>query len=144
MPRRGRIAISAVVIFSSAGCSASHHSSVASATGSVETQVRAAWSEFFNSSTPVARRQQLLEDGAAFSADLAAESSGDAMSVSISKVSVSDATHATVSFSLSMAPSMRLPSVAGAAVRIDGKWRVSKSTMCAVLTATGHKSSVCS
>ena len=141
MLRRGRIAASAVLIFSLAACSSSHHGS---AVGSADAQVRAIWSEFFNSLTPVAKRQQLLEDGAAFTSDLAAESTGGAISVSVGKVSVSDSAHATVSFSLSVAPSTHLPSVGGAAVRVDGKWLVSKSTMCAVLAATGRKSSACS
>ena len=141
MWRRGCLVGGVVPILFLSGCTAAH--SVANSPSS-EAQVRATWAAFFDTSTSTTRREQLLQDGSAFAADLAAQAHSGAMTAAVAKVDFSDATHATVSFSLSVAPSTRLPSVAGAALRVGGTWLVSRSTMCAVLAATGRSSSACS
>jgi hypothetical protein len=141
MWRRGCLVSGVVLILFVSGCSAAHD---AMNSPSAEQKVRATWAGFFDTSTPAAQREQLLQDGSAFAADLAAQAHSGAMAAAVTKVDFSDATHATVSFSLSVAPSTRLPSVAGAAVRVGGAWLVSRSTMCAVLAATGRSSSACS
>jgi len=141
MWRRGCFIGGVVLILSVSGCTSTHR---VAKPPSAEAQVRATWAAFFDTSIPTTHREQLLQDGSAFAADLATQAKSGAMTVTVTGVDLSDATHATVSFSLSVAPSTRLPSVAGAAVRVDGKWLVSRSTMCAVLAATGRSSSACS
>lgn len=118
-------------------------SQLASSSGD-ETAVKSLWQEFFNTATPLERRQALLQNGAAFADVLKAEAVSGPMSVVVDAVRFSDVSHATVSFALRIGTTVRLPSVAGAAVRVDGRWLVSKSTMCVVLAASGQKSSACS
>jgi hypothetical protein len=121
-----------------AGCS-----SGGSKPKSAEQQITLVWTTFFNTATPVSKRVELVEDGPAFQPTLTAQATGGAMSATVTHVALADSSHATVSFSLQIKPSTSLPSVGGAAVLVNGRWLVSKSTMCVVLTATGQHASAC-
>jgi PBP1b-binding outer membrane lipoprotein LpoB len=135
MGGRGRVSLVAASALLITGCTTAHRDSAS--------KVRSTWLNFFSTSTSVSKREQLVESGAAFAPLLQAQARGGAMSVVVDKVVLADPTHANVSFSLSIKPSMRLDSVAGAAVFSGGLWRVSKSTLCVVLAATGQHDPAC-
>lgn len=153
--KRGIMSTSALVcvVLTSACTAESGHTRAAAGSDSGSTPsadatsaaaVRSSWAEFFNSATTPAKRQALLENGSAFKEVLAAQSSQGPMSTTVTTVSFLDASHASVSFLLRVGTATRLPSVAGAAVREDGRWLVSKSTMCVVLAASGQHEAACS
>ena len=123
------------------GCTGGH--SKTATKNSASAQVRTTWLAFFDTKTPLATRVSLLQDGSAFGSVLGAQARGGAMTVTVKQLTVSDSSHASVGFSLKMAPSTYLSSVAGAAVLVSGKWLVSKSTMCVVLAATGQQFPAC-
>jgi hypothetical protein len=142
MRLRGSVAVLVVgATVLTCGCHSTHS---AVSAGSPTAQIQATWSAFFNTKTPVKQREQLLEDGPSFEQTLTAQARGGAMTAAVSKVTLSDATHAAVSFSLSIAPSTHLNSVGGAAIRVNGRWLISKSTLCVVSTATGAAPPACS
>ena len=138
MRRRGIALFLLVAICLPAGCS--RHSSPPDATA----KVRATWSQFFSTKTSVANREKLLQDGVDFAPTLTAEAQSGPISAVVGKVTFSDATHASVSYSLSVGNSIHLNSVAGAAVLVNGDWLVSKSTLCVVTTTTGAPAAACS
>ena len=144
MKRRGALLCAAMVVLSGVtGCSSTHSKSKAASGTGASAQVRATWLAFFDSKTPVATRISLLQSGSAFESVLAAQDRGGLMTVTVKQVTVLDSSHASVGFSLKVAPSTYLSSVAGAAVLVSGKWLVSKSTMCVVLAATGQQFPAC-
>jgi hypothetical protein len=120
--------------------SCSRHSAAPDATA----KVRATWAQFFSTKTSIADREKLLEDGVDFAPTLNAQAQGGPISAEVDKVTFSDATHAAVSYSLSIGNSIHLNSVAGAAVLVNGDWLVSKSTLCVVVAATGAQAAACS
>jgi hypothetical protein len=120
--------------------SCSRHSSAPDATA----KIRTTWAQFFTTKTSVANREKLLEDGVDFASTLNAQAQDGPISAVVDKVTLSDATHAAVSYSLSIGKSIRLNSVAGAAVLVNGKWLVSESTLCVVTAATGTPAAACS
>jgi hypothetical protein len=138
MGARGRVILFACVALFMSGCSSTK------AHRDPTSQVRATWSTFFNTSTSVSAREQLLESGPAFASLLQTQAHGGAMSVVVSSVAFPDATHANVSFSLNIAGANHLDGVAGAAVLDGGTWRVSKSTLCVVLAGVGQHDPACS
>ncbi len=142
LKRRGVLLCTVLVVLSGVtGCSGSH--SKTATKNSASARVRATWVAFFDSKTPLVTRVSLLQSGSAFGSVLAAQDRGGLMTVTVKQVTVLDSSHASVGFSLKVAPSTYLSSVAGAAVLVSGKWLVSKSTMCVVLAATGQQFPAC-
>jgi hypothetical protein len=138
--QRGRAVACVLVLVALAGCSNGHRASAAT---DRSTLVKQAFTKVFSSKTPVAQRENALENGAAFAPVFAAQGHNGAMTPTIGAVTFSDSSHAAVSFSLTVAPSTHLPSVAGAAVLVGASWQVSASTMCVVLSATNQHAAVC-
>ncbi len=137
MPRTGVAACAALLLVT--GCSASH----SRASKSDAAAVTKTWTLVFSSSTPVAQRVALVEDGAAFQPWLASQPASAGWSATVKQVTFPDAGHANVAFALSIGGGKSLPSVAGAAELVGGEWRVSKSTICVVLSAAGVPNSAC-
>jgi|SRR5450755_2882126 hypothetical protein len=140
MGRRGSALVCALAFVAVTACGSSHS---ASSTSDRSTLVKNAFTKVFSSKTPVAQRESALENGAAFASVLTAQARNGAMTATVGAITFSDSSHAAVSFSLTVAPSTRLPSVAGAAVLVGSSWQVSASTMCVVLSATNQHAAVC-
>jgi hypothetical protein len=105
--------------------------------------VRQTWSRFFDANTPLSDREAALEDGRLFGSVLARQSAAGPIRAHVNRVSFTDKTHASVTFSLTIGRT-RFPSISGAAVFWRGSWRVSKSTLCALLAASRQRASACS
>ena len=140
MGQRGRAVACTFALLAFTGCSNGHGTS---ATTDRSTLVKQAFTKVFSSETPVAQRETSLENGAAFASALSAQAHNGVMAATVGAVTFSDSSHAAVSFSLAIAPSTHLPSVAGAAVLVGSSWQVSASTMCVVLSATNQHAAVC-
>ena len=100
-------------------------------------QITANWEEFFNPKTANDRRVQLIENGPAFAATLQAQAANPLAAssmVKVSKVAVTSPTTATVTYSILLNGQPALPDQQGLAVLLDGTWKVSAASFCALLT----------
>jgi ABC-type glycerol-3-phosphate transport system substrate-binding protein len=139
MMRRAGVAAGAALLVIT-GCSSSHSGANGKSDAAAVTKT---WTLFFSSSTPVAQRVALVEDGAAFQPWLASQPASAGWSATVKQVTFPSAGHANVAFALSLGGGKSLPSIAGAAELVGGDWRVSKSTICVVLAAAGEPNSAC-
>ena len=90
---------------------------------------------FFDPATPQATKLTYLEDAdklTSLIATLNANPSSKQTSAKVKSVLLVDATHATVIYDLSSAGAVVLPGSHGKAVKVGGKWKVSKDTFCAL------------
>lgn len=142
MDRRGTFLLGVIGCLALTGCASAHHAAKAAASAQ-PASVQSTFERFFDTNTSVAQRESLLQNGPAFAPVLTAQAHAGASAVKVGDVKFSDPSHATVSFSLTVAPSTRLPSIAGAAVLVGSGWQVSSSTMCVVLAATGQHAAAC-
>ena len=81
----------------------------------------------------------LLEDGVALRETLSKEPTGKTgtPSARIDSVTLVDDTHALVTYSILLNGQLSLPNQHGTAVKIDGTWRVSRDTYCALVAQGG-------
>ena len=101
--------------------------------------ITANWQTFFDASTPPAQAVALLEDGDQLGAALQLAKQERAATKINQKAKVSgivftSATSATVTYDLLNGTTAVLPGATGTAVYVDGKWKVSKSTFCSLVT----------
>jgi hypothetical protein len=109
--------------------SATGPSDVAAATA----EVKAAWTGFFDGSKPAAARAAYLEDAASLSQALALagqDPNATATTATVSSVTFTDPTHATVKYDLVVKGATVLPNAEGQEVLVDGHWKVSKTSFC--------------
>jgi hypothetical protein len=121
--------------------------STPAATPSPSARVTTAWTTFFKGSTPAATRLALLQDSSAFAAVLHTQTSSSfakGLSVTVSKVAITSATTATVTYSILIGGSPELPGAKGEAVRIGGQWKVSTQSFCGLLQLEGGAPPICS
>jgi hypothetical protein len=98
--------------------------------------IKANWVAFFTASTPSARRTQLLEDGQVFTAaikSLAASPFAATSSASVSKVSLTSASQAAVTYDILVSGAPILKNQPGVAVYQDGLWKVGYKSFCGLL-----------
>jgi hypothetical protein len=96
------------------------------------------WQTFFNYQTSTAAREALLEDGSTLGPAMAL---GDKFgkkehlqeTATVSKVKLTDSTHATVSYSISSHGSVLFPDGTGYALLQNGQWVVAKQTFCTLI-----------
>jgi hypothetical protein len=108
--------------------------------------IKSAYMLLFAPSTPVDTSVTMLQDGADFRATLVSEAKttyAKEASVSVSKVTVTSANRASVTFSVLLNKSPILPNQPGYAIREDGHWKVAGATFCALLTAEGNAPAAC-
>jgi len=105
-----------------------------------------AYVTFFNYRTASATAQSLLQDGAAFAAEVVANGKAAQVrkpSVTVSTVQlVSDHT-AKVIFTLSVGGSAVLPNTSGYAVLEAGTWKVAGQTFCALIGLNNSHPAIC-
>jgi hypothetical protein len=103
---------------------------------SAEAAIEANWAAFFLSSTPIARRVALLQNGSAFESVIKAQA-GSALASSatakVNSVTVESSTQAKVIYSIFLSGSPALPNQPGVAVYQDGTWKVGDASFCGLL-----------
>lgn len=150
----GLALISAVTACSSSksSSSSSSHSTTTTAAGPATgspadvTAITDAYTKLFAITTPMDTSVTLLQDGEAFRPTLVAQSKttfAKEASVTVSKVTVTSSSRATVVFSIFLNKSPVLPNQTGYAVREGGQWKVAGVTFCGLLAAQGSPPPVC-
>jgi hypothetical protein len=128
---------SAASAASSAPSSAAASSPGTGSTAEAAAQIKANWEKFFNSSTPLAERVKLLQNGAALESAIKAFSSlplASGIGAKVTNVTVDSATKATVTYNLtSPGGSALLSGQKGTAVYQDGTWKVGTGSLCGLL-----------
>jgi hypothetical protein len=118
---------------------ASAPSSAASSPGTGSTadaaaQITANWEKFFAASTPVTEKVKLLQNGAALESAIKTFASfplASGIGAKVTKVTVTSASHAAVTYNLtSSGGSALLSNQKGVAVYEDGTWKVGDSSLC--------------
>lgn len=133
-----------------AGCSSSGNNSSASSSASAGASASATggqsadsaavtqvWQSFFSKDTPISQKETLLQNGTttmkpalqAFAADPRV---GQA-SATVQKVTFPDATDADVTYEIALNGTVMMGGMAGKAVKQNGQWLVSDSTLCGLL-----------
>ena len=108
--------------------------------------IKNAYVMLFAPTTPIDTSVALLQDGTEFRDTLVSEGKttyAKEASVDVSKVSVTSANRATVTFSVLLNKSPILPNQSGYAIREGGHWKVAGATFCALLTAQGNPPAAC-
>jgi hypothetical protein len=117
--------------------SASPGASGTSGTSADEKAITANWTAFFNPKTPVSQRVGLLQDGPSFASVIKAQA-GSALagsaSAQVTKVTVTSASQAAVTYNVLLAGTPALKNQAGTAVYEDGMWKVGVGSFCGLLT----------
>jgi len=117
------------------------------ATGNAVAQITANWEKFFNASTPTSQRVALLQNGAAFAVAISGLShlvSG--LGATVTSVTVTSPTSATVKYNLTAGGSTLLSGQTGTAVYENGTWKVGDASLCGLLKLVpgGSTPSACS
>jgi hypothetical protein len=121
---------------SSAPASSAAASSSAPVSGSAAQAIEANWTAFFNAKTPTARRISLLQDGQQFASVIKSQAgSGLAAEATakVTKVVVTSATQASVTYSILVGGQPALSGKSGVAVKQDGTWKVGVASFCGLL-----------
>ena len=121
---------------SSAPASSASSSASASASDSAAAaaSITANWEKFFNASTPTAQRVALLQNGSQFAAAISSLShlvSG--LGATVTSVTVTSPTTATVKYNLTASGSSLLAGQTGKAVYVNGTWKVGDASLCGLL-----------
>jgi hypothetical protein len=99
--------------------------------------VKANWEKFFSSSTPVAEKVKLLQNGSALESAIKAFSSmplANGIGAKVTNVTVDSATKATVTYNIvSSGGSALLSNQKGTSVYQDGTWKVGTASLCGLL-----------
>lgn len=112
-----------------------------------KSQITSNWQTFFAYSTSLNERENLLQNGKQFASIIQGEfeSLGSAKStVKVNDVTINNASKATVDYSVYLNGQSALPNQSGTALKENGSWVVSDSTICGLLAMAGSKPSVCS
>lgn len=143
-------AVSACSSSKSSSSSSTHTTSSAAAPTTTSpadtTAIADAYTKLFSISTPMDTSVSLLQDGEAFRPTLVAQSKttfAKEASVTVSKVTVTSPSRATVVFSIFLNKSPVLPNQTGYAIREGGTWKVAGVTFCGLLAAQGSPPPVC-
>jgi glucose/arabinose dehydrogenase len=113
-------------------------------------QITANWEKFFSSSTPVAQKVTLLQNGSTFEAAIKAFANfplASSLGAKVTNVTVNSATSATVTYSITTSSgSTLLTNQKGTAVYQDGVWKVGDASLCGLfkLIPGGTVPSACS
>ena len=96
--------------------------------------ITANWEKFFNSSTPVSEKAQLLQNGSTFSTAISGLMSlVSGLGAKVTHVTVDTPTSATVTYNLTTKGSPLLSNQTGKAVYVDGVWKVGDASLCGLL-----------
>jgi hypothetical protein len=120
-----------------------------SAPANAAAEITANWEKFFDSSTTVAEKAKLLENGGTFSSAIQSLVNlplASGLGAKVTAVVVNSATTATVSYNIVAGGSTLLANQTGKAVYQDGIWKVGDATLCNLfkLIPGGSVPSACS
>jgi hypothetical protein len=118
----------------SASAPASSASASALSTAAAAAQITANWEKFFNANTPTAQRVALLQNGSQFATAISSLShlvSG--LGATVTSVTVTSPTTATVKYNLTASGSSLLAGQTGKAVYVNGTWVVGDASLCGLL-----------
>jgi hypothetical protein len=126
----------AVAACSSSSSSSSSSGPSSSATGNAAAvaQITANWEKFFSASTPTSQRVALLQNGPAFAVAITGLShlvSG--LGATVTSVTVTSPTSATVKYNLTASGSSLLSGQTGTAVYENGTWKVADASLCGLI-----------
>jgi purine-cytosine permease-like protein len=97
-------------------------------------EITANWEKFFDSSTPVSEKTQLLQNGSTFSAAISGLMSlVSGLGAKVTHVTVNTPTSATVTYNLTTKGSTLLSNQTGKAVYVNGVWKVGDTSLCGLL-----------
>lgn len=147
------LAFAAVLVAAGAGCSSSDDNSSGSSTPSPTAPaaddakaVNDAFVSFFSGQTSGAEKISLVENGEAFADTINAQAESPlakSASATVTNVDLDAPGHATVVYTISMNGQPALVDQMGEAVQVDGQWKVSQASFCALLTLEGNPPPVC-
>lgn len=106
-----------------------------------EKEVKENWQKFFDPKTSTKEKQAVLENGDKMGPVLAAFSGDDRggqVKAEVTKVEFTAPTDATVTYTLLLNGATALPDASGTAVEQDGTWKVSVTTLCALVQLSGN------
>ncbi len=135
---------SLLVTSCSSGASTATHTRK-SGNSTATAKISANWTAFFKGSTPATTKVTLLQNGSEFAAFLKSQSktsTGEAVSVKVTKVKITSKASATVTYTIYLGKTPELPGASGKAVFQNGKWKVSDASFCALLSLQGTASQV--
>lgn len=108
-----------------------------------EKEVKENWEKFFDPKTSTKDKQAVLENGdemgpvmQVFSGD----QRGGQVKAQVTKVEFTKPTEATVTYTLLLNGATALPDASGTSVEQDGTWKVSVTTLCALVQLSGNAS----
>jgi hypothetical protein len=114
----------------SAGASASATGGQSADTAAV-TQV---WQSFFSKDTPISQKEMLLQNGTTtMKPALQADPRVGQASATVQKVTFPDANDADVTYQIALNGTVMMGGMAGKAIKQNGQWLVSDSTLCGLL-----------
>ena len=102
------------------------------------------WQKFFDPTTSLTDKQQVLENGDRMAPVLKAFSSdkrGGQVQAQVQKIAFTSPTQATVTYALTLQGATALPNASGTSVQQGGTWKVSDNTLCALVKLSGDASS---
>ncbi len=148
---RALTACALAALLSTAACGGSNSKSGGPAAGSshppsVTQAVTTTYQRFFDGATTADQKIALLENGQAFAATIKAQadsSMAKSTTATVSNVASSGTDHADVTYTILFNGKPALAGQSGTAVRIDGTWKVTAATFCALLTLEGNPPPVC-
>jgi hypothetical protein len=141
-----RTAVVAVLLLAAAGCGGSSGEKAATPRSAAPTvdaaaadraAITAAWEGFFTAGGSVASHAALLQDGAKFTAELTAAAKDPAaanLSAKVTNVVVTGTTAAVTYDLLGAGGAVLLGGSTGEAVKVGGRWVVSKKTYCQLVS----------
>ncbi|MFI6152816.1 hypothetical protein ACIBCA_08990 [Kitasatospora sp. NPDC051170] len=103
-------------------------------------EITANWEKFFDPATPIPDKAKLLQGGDMLLPVLQGFSQDPRVGqvqAKVSDVAFTDASDATVTYALSLQGQVVQPSATGQSVLENGTWKVSRSTLCGLLTQAG-------
>ncbi|MGA8297775.1 MAG: hypothetical protein WB770_12105 [Acidimicrobiales bacterium] len=108
-------------------------------------QITANWTAFFKGTTPATEKASLLQNGSEFVSFIKAQaktSTAKSVTVKVTKVKLTSRTTATVTYTILLGGTPELSGSKGKAIFQNGKWKVSDSSFCALLSLEGTASQV--
>ncbi|MFW0793906.1 hypothetical protein AAFP30_08855 [Gordonia sp. CPCC 205515] len=144
----------ALIVGAASGCSSDSDDTASSATSSAVAtssapatadaattkEITDAYTVFFNGQTPPDQRAALIQNGAAFTPvlqGLTQNPQSTATTVAVKNVTLTDPTHADVTFDLLMGGKVVMPDQSGQAVQEEGTWKVASETFCTLMSVQG-------
>jgi hypothetical protein len=118
---------------SSAAAAPSSSAPAATSSAGAVAEITANWEKFFNSSTPVAQKVTLLQNGSTFASaisDLSNLPLANGIGAKVTGVTLTSATQATVTYDITAGSTSLLSGQKGTAVYQDGTWKVGDGSLC--------------